>query len=447
MSEIMSENIKADKKIRQALEIVKQRSLFSYFFLRQFTFTATEQISTLAVVNKEMTIIYNPNLINAVPDEVLAGFLMHELSHSILRHFERRGSRNPLLWNISTDGVINEDLLMKGWKLEVPGMQIIKGEFFRNKSAEQVYSELAKRGKTQEQLQNEYGNTLDQHPKEENNGDGMTEGKEENEKETEGSGDENEKKNKRSRSRDGLGKESEKDADESKDRVDRVDEAIRKAIFESQEYAKKNMQNGRMQSFGLSGKEPNQVIEQIFDISSMRFQKFEDLIKYEIYDALGDEQNWLFPHVISSSVGEYLPSMNDRKKKIIIVVDTSGSIEDWKAEQFVNLVNRIVKRRNDVEGRIIECDDAVLSDEILRNNFKKMTIRRGNGGTSFREAVSYIQRRYRDARVVLYFTDGRGEMPEKRPTFKLLWILNEQDADDYVVDTLNKYGKVLTYKR
>jgi predicted metal-dependent peptidase len=393
----------------------------------------------MGVANTKMQIYYNPSFVEGLDKETLQGVLMHELSHSILRHFERRGKRNPLLWNISTDGVINEDLLSKDWKLPEG---VVKGQFFRGKSAEQVYDELAMKNHSD-----------DENNENDNGRNGKGEGKgEDTQNQNDQDGNQNGKilddhdfNYKENESGEGKGKGEEK----SEDAEENVKEAIRKAIREAK--ADKEKEKGVVyggKEYGLSGKEPTKVIEQVFEVFFVRrFRKFEDYMKHEIYESLGDEQNWLFPHIISTSVGEYLPSLNDRKKKVIIIIDTSGSIENWKAEQFVSLVNRIVRRRSDVEGRVIQCDDAVLSDEPIKTNFKKMTIRRGNGGTSFLEAINYIQKKYKDAKIVLYFTDGRGEMPLKKPPFRLLWVMNEQDADEYIVSMLNKYGKVLTYSR
>jgi predicted metal-dependent peptidase len=455
--------IKADKKIRWAMEqIIKPTSLFSYFYLRQFTFMPTTAIPTMAVNNKKLTIIYNPNLVNTMPEQILAGYLMHELSHSILRHFERQGNRNPMLWNIATDGVINEDLLSKGWQLELPNTQIVKGEMFRNKSAEQVYAELEKQLQEngQQQLQQiqqgiyGYGQTIDDHnagriendeqEKQENiegEGKGKSEGEGKQQKQKTPNGSNGQTKEQKEETEEQGGKEGE---EQGQGGIDKVNEAVKKAMIEVEEYAQKY--DKEIRNFGLSGKEPDQVVKYVLGLTSVRF-KFEDILKDEIYEALGDHQNWLFPHIASHSVGEYLPAMNDRKKKVVIVIDTSGSIPDWKAKEFVSLVNEILKRRNDVEGYIIQCDEAVLSAEKIKPNFKakNMPIHRGTGGTSFRPPLEYVEKHRLNPKIMLYLTDGIGELPVKKPPYKLIWILRDSDKSPRVED-LKKFGKVIFYK-
>jgi len=58
-----------------------------------------------------------------VAHDGVAGVVFHEISHVLRRHFERRGGRDPKLWNRACDREINDDVLEAKWKL--PGQPLL----------------------------------------------------------------------------------------------------------------------------------------------------------------------------------------------------------------------------------------------------------------------------------------------------------------------------------
>ena len=57
-------------------------------------------------------------------DEQLFGLNLHEDMHIILMHMWRRGDRDPALWNIANDAIINRMILNKGYQLPPGGVDI-----------------------------------------------------------------------------------------------------------------------------------------------------------------------------------------------------------------------------------------------------------------------------------------------------------------------------------
>ena len=75
--------------------------------------------------------------------EVIETILIHELYHLLRNHHTRRGSRDPLIWNIATDCEINDDLIEAGHsfkELNVPLPQ--KLGLPKGKLAEEYYEAL-----------------------------------------------------------------------------------------------------------------------------------------------------------------------------------------------------------------------------------------------------------------------------------------------------------------
>jgi predicted metal-dependent peptidase len=231
----------------------------------------------------------------------------------------------------------------------------------------------------------------------------------------------------------------ESDIEEAKEKVD---EAIRKAIKEVEKDPAVEYKGEK--GFGLTGKEPDSIVKYVLKATSIVFD-FRSVLRETIYDALGEKVNWGYPHILSHVVGEYLPSLNNRKKNVVIVIDISGSISDAKAKQFIGIVEKILKRRSDAEGWIIQCDEHILSCEKIRSNFKakEMEIRRGVGGTSFKPPFRLVEQKRLNPRILIYLTDGNGELPDKKPPYPVVWILHKED--EVYAKNLKPYGKVLFY--
>lgn len=82
------------------------------------------------------------NPVAGLSDEEALFVFAHELLHAGLNHATRRRGRDPLLWNIACDFIIN------GWLIEMgvgapPGMGLLHDAQFAGQSSEEVYDVLA----------------------------------------------------------------------------------------------------------------------------------------------------------------------------------------------------------------------------------------------------------------------------------------------------------------
>lgn len=125
----------------------------------------------------------------------------------------------------------------------------------------------------------------------------------------------------------------------------------------------------------------------------------------------------------------------------VIVVDTSYSTSGDLVRAFLQETFDILMESEHffVGSRIhiIQCDDQVQSDQIVTNGkeleqlIRKFNIT-GGGGTDFRPAFTYINQLIQDGTLdhlkgVLYFTDGKGIYPGKRPEYQTAFLF----LDDY----------------
>jgi len=106
---------------------------------------------TMAVDGKNM--FYNPQFVLERKEDELVGVVAHEVSHCAYKHMTRRGHRDPIVWNMAGDYVINQDLTDAGFVLPYKPSYLVKDKNSKEKvhlldpkykgmSTEEVYERL-----------------------------------------------------------------------------------------------------------------------------------------------------------------------------------------------------------------------------------------------------------------------------------------------------------------
>ena len=80
----------------------------------------------------------------------------------------------------------------------------------------------------------------------------------------------------------------------------------------------------------------------------------------------------------------------------------------------------------------VQSDVCIHSAQELREYLRAPTIR-GRGGTDFRPALEYVEKLQKDGSLinlkgVLYFTDGKGTFPERKPPFEVAFVYVGEEA-------------------
>lgn len=135
-------------------------------------------------------------------------------------------------------------------------------------------------------------------------------------------------------------------------------------------------------------------------------------------------------------------SINDRIIKLIVAIDTSGSMSSEALERIMVEIFDIIGSRM-CEVTIVECD-AKIQRVYKARSVKDISYDIcGRGGTSFIPVIEYINqnRQFRDA-ILIYFTDGMGNRSIPRPlTLKTMWVLRDAGC---TLSVKNAYGEILT---
>ena len=128
-----------------------------------------------------------------------------------------------------------------------------------------------------------------------------------------------------------------------------------------------------------------------------------------------------------------------KKSKILVAIDTSGSVNDKELCDFFSEINHIYRAGADID--ICECDTQIGC--VYKYTGKWNGSISGRGGTSLDPPVQYFNE-HRDYTVMIYFTDGEAPLPSIRVrNNQIIWIITSngrrQDYLGKVIYIPNEY--------
>ncbi len=133
-------------------------------------------------------------------------------------------------------------------------------------------------------------------------------------------------------------------------------------------------------------------------------------------------------------------------QEFVVAVDTSYSTSGELVENFLKETFDILMQRNRFSRRskvrIIQCDNQVRMDEEITTEeqlsqlFENFEVS-GGGGTDFRPVFAYVnnlidQGQIKNLGGLLYFTDGKGIYPKKRPEYKTAFLFLKEYEEESV---------------
>ena len=128
----------------------------------------------------------------------------------------------------------------------------------------------------------------------------------------------------------------------------------------------------------------------------------------------------------------------------VIAVDTSMSCKEELIRKFLEQTYSVLSESESFFRKIcvhiIQCDDKVQSDVVIHNQeemerYMEQFEIHGFGGTDFRPVFGYVneliaKKAFRRLRGLIYFTDGYGTFPAKKPLYETAFIFLKEDYSD-----------------
>ena len=131
-------------------------------------------------------------------------------------------------------------------------------------------------------------------------------------------------------------------------------------------------------------------------------------------------------------------------EELALVIDTSYSTSGELVRAFLAETYTLLKGRENFFHRmnlhLIQADNTIRQDLLIRNEDELIHAMnhfelRGGGGTDFRPAFEYVnqlcaEKKFSNLRGLLYFTDGMGTYPARRPAYDTAFLFLGEKFDD-----------------
>lgn len=442
------------------IAVLKRKMLVKYPFFGSVVASVgyKENKDILTAGTDGETIYYNPEYLEELSVEEQTFIFAHEVCHIAFNHILRSEGKNPELWNIATDGIINQFLKRDGLKMASGGVDMAEAI---NYDAEQLYEKLL-----QEKQQSGQGNQQQssgdsqsgnnqqqsQSPQQGNSGSGSSQ-EQKNQSQEQSGGESGEDSQKEDKSKQDVGhdthsmweqgvkkhKEQQEKTDKKeslldkllgkdKDKKDKEKTELEKKQEELESMGekdafKKNLEDKKKQLEELkeaiskqasqAGTSTNRDIRTVNDIGTAK-----PLIdwRYILRETIKYDVDWSYKNatledgVVNANLEEQpMPETE-------IVLDTSGSINEVLLKNFLRECKNILQHTKLKVG-CFDTEFYGFHEIRTEEDIEKMRFE-GGGGTDFDVAVGAFSRRVENK---IIFTDGEASMPDM--PLDAIWIV------------------------
>ncbi len=153
---------------------------------------------------------------------------------------------------------------------------------------------------------------------------------------------------------------------------------------------------------------------------------WEDELYNVIEQSIRFDYRLLPPNKRYISQGIALPALSGSKAKIVIAIDSSGSVDGSLLAKFLAEVGSIMNTYENFEIDLLVADAKVHEHHILYPGDELSYTLKGGGGTNFENTFEYINENIDEVNLLLYFTDGFGKFPEDEAFFETVWVLSDE---------------------
>ena len=474
------ENLTAREKMKKArTRLILDDPFFGALSMRMKIRPVSTNVIERAMIRNSCAIdgrqiVYDPKFIDSMTVMECKGLLAHEISHVALKHNLRRGDRDWRIWNAAGDYIIDPILKSAGFQLPDIGNGE-RGHYdaeIAGKNTEQAYEILKARkleadkkraedAKKQQQddedtddlddddFELDYGDDGDDQLDDDQLDDDYDKEDEirqiiaprlppELDDDTHG-GDNNDDDNDPLTDDDMIGMPGIPNMPgqgvvldmpvDMKDNttVDKADEEMSIAIEDAYKAAK------------MHGKMPGDLERLIEKQREHKIEWYDELRDFMEKALDRGDYTWSPPSRRYLGHGFVLPGLSEQETlpNIVVVCDTSGSIEEDELEQYAGEISAVLEEF-ECKFKVIYCDTAVRHEEDFSHEDLPIKLdAKGGGGTRFKPAFDYIKDKRIETEAIVFFTDmdawDWAQLQNYDPGLPVLWL-------DSYGDIVNRIG-------
>lgn len=358
----------ADQLITARIGLLLRHPFFGTLATRLRLVQADEWCMTAATDGRFL--YYNTQFFNAMNNKEIEFVIAHEVLHCVYDHFGRRESRDPMLYNIAADYVVNNLLVDQRIGDKPKVVDCFQDFKYRGWTSEEVYEELFKDAKKNgEEFVKQLGEMLDEHLD--------MEGED---------GDE-----------DGDGQGNGKGRPKySKAELDQIRDEMKEAMINA------------AQSAG-AGNVPAGIARLIKEMTEPKMN-WRELIRQQIQSTIKSDYTFIRPSRKGQMSGAILPGMTFQDTiDISVALDMSGSIGNAQAADFLGEIKGIMEEFKDYRIKLWCFDTKVYNEQDFSaeggEDLMDYEIM-GGGGTDFDVNWKYMKDNDFVPKKFIMFTDG-----------------------------------------
>ena len=315
-------------------------------------------------------LFYNTQFFNALSNKEIEFVIAHEILHCVFDHIVRREDRNPILYNIACDYIVNNTLVRDKIGEPVKLVQIYQDFKYDGWSSEEVYDDLFdKAEKNGQEFLEKLGELLDEHvdwEKDPKDGNGDKEGE-------------------------GKGRPK-----YTKEELKKIRDEIKESMISS------------AQSAG-AGNVPGEIARIIKELTEPKMN-WREILQQQIQSTIRNDYTFSRPSRKGWHTGAILPGMNfDNTIDICISLDMSGSIGDVQAKDFLSEIKGIMEQYKDYNIKLWCFDTKVYNEADFSADGGEDLLDyelMGGGGTDFMANWEYMKEHDIVPKKFIMFTDG-----------------------------------------
>jgi predicted metal-dependent peptidase len=366
-----------DRIIVARVGLLLRHPFFGNMATRLRILAADDWLPTAAVDGRNL--YFNTQFFNAMDNKEIEFVIAHEILHCVFDHLGRRFDRNPMLYNIAADYIVNNLLVRDRIGTKPKVVECYQDFKYEGWSSEEVYDELFEEAKKngEEFLKQlgEMGEMLDEHLDPED-GDGQ-----------EGAGE--------GKDKDGNSVSKSKPK-YSKEEMKKIKDEIKEGMLSAAQAAG-------------AGNTPGEIARMIKQLTEPKMN-WRELLRQQIQSTIKSDFTFSRPSRKGQMSGAILPGMNVQDTiDIAVALDMSGSIGNDQAQDFLGEIKGIMDEYQDYNIKLWTFDTKVYNEQDFSADCGEDLLDyniMGGGGTDFMCNWTYMKDQDYVPKKFIMFTDG-----------------------------------------